>query len=336
MSTVDEVDDIDLSPRGALRFFLAETEGYPAALLRVLMGLFALWKGYAAWINLDRFFTEGGILPWRHVQNSEHQIFSILALAPESRPFVVAVVAAHLAFGLTLLIGLWPRVSALVVYLCAVALMHRNPFIDNRGDHLFVLVVGLCALMPIGRVWSVQAWLAARRGLITPLRTMWSQRLLALQVSYIYLYAFGVKFRASGWHDGSAIYHTFASPGLVEWPMEIKSKVILLALSWFTIGTEMLFPILVWNRTLRPYCLVAGILFHAGIEITMRIPVFSTMMMITYASYLTDDEIKVFFRKLGLGRWVPDTAPPEEDDEDDEDDEAPTAEPRPHRALPAD
>jgi hypothetical protein len=348
MSAVDEADDIDLSPRGALRFFLAETEGYPAAMLRVFMGLFALWKGYAAWINLDRYFTEDGILPWRHVQNSEHQIFSILALAPESRSFLLALVLAHLAFALTLLIGLWPRISALIVYLCAVALMHRNPFIDNRGDHLFILVVGLCALMPIGRVWSVHAWLSARRGQTVPLRTMWGQRLLALQVSYIYLYAFGVKFRASGWHDGSAIYHTFASPGLVEWPMEIKSKAILLALSWFTIGTEMLFPILVWNRTLRPYCLIAGVLFHAGIEITMRIPVFSTMMMVTYTSYLTDDEIKVFFRKLGLGRWVPDTFPPEDEPADEEpadeepadeeppDDETPSDHQGSARALPAD
>lgn len=318
MTTMDEAEDIDLTPRGILRFFLAETEGYPVAILRILMALLAIWKGYGALINLDRYFTEDGILPWRHVQNSEHQIFSLLALAPESHSFVLAVILLHIAAGITMLIGLLPRSSALAVFLCAVALMHRNPFIDNRGDHLFILVVGLCALMPIGRVWSVQSWLAKRRGSLQPLQTMWSQRLLALQVSYIYLYAFGVKFRASGWHDGSAIYHTFASPGLVEWPMEIKSKLVLLALSWFTIATEMLFPILIWNRALRPYCLVVGILFHAGIEITMRIPVFSTVMMITYASFLTDEEVKLFFRKIGLARFAPDTFPAEAEEEDEE------------------
>jgi uncharacterized membrane protein YphA (DoxX/SURF4 family) len=322
MSAAEEADDIDLTPRGVLRFFLAETEGYPVAILRILMGLFAIWKGYAAFINLDRYFTEDGILPWRHVQNSEHQIFSILALAPESRSFTLAVILAHIAAGLTLTVGLFPRISAFVVYLCGVGLMHRNPFIDNRGDHLFVLVVGLCALMPIGRVWSVHAWLAAKRGIVLPLKSMWSQRLLALQVSYIYLYAFGVKFRASGWHDGSAIYHTFASPELVEWPMEIHSKVVLLALSWFTIGLEMLFPILVWNRVLRPYCIIAGILFHAGIEITMRIPVFSTMMMVTYASFLSDEEVKTFFAKIGLSSWAPDTAPAAGEDDTAADDTA--------------
>ena len=322
MSTPLEADDVDLTPRGVLRFFLAETEGYPVALLRIMVGLLAIWKGYAAWINLDRYFTEEGILPWRHVQNSEHQIFSVLALAPESRSFVLAVILVHLAAGVTLLIGLWPRLSALLVYLCAVALMHRNPFIENRGDHLFTLVVGMCSLMPIGRVWSVHGWLDAKRGIVRPLKTMWSQRLLALQVSYIYLYAFGVNFRASGWHDGSAIYHTFASPGLVEWPMEIHSKVILLALSWFTIAVEMLFPILIWNRALRPYCIVVGILFHAGIEITMRIPVFSTIMMITYAVFVTDEEVKAFMGKIGLGSWTPDTFPADESEGDEPDDEA--------------
>jgi len=321
----DEAEDIDLTPRGALRFFLAETEGYPAALLRILMGLLAIWKGYGNWINLDRFFTEDGVLPWRHVQNSEHQIFSVLALAPESRSFTLAVIATHVLCGITMVLGLLPRLSAFLVFACAVALMHRNPFIDNRGDHLFVLVIGLCTLMPLGRVWSLQNLLGARRRVDAPLPTLWSQRLLALQVSYIYLYAFGVKFRASGWHDGSAIYHTFASPGLVEWPLEIQSKLLLLAVSWFTIATEMLFPILVWNRALRPYCLIVGILFHTGIEITMRIPVFSTVMMITYASFLTDDEVKWFFRKLGLGSWVPDTFPPDEEGDEDEEDESTSA-----------
>lgn len=314
MSTTSDVEDLDLSPRGILRFFLTETEGYPAALLRILMGLFSLWKGFSAFINLDRYFTEGGILPWRHVSGSQHQIFSILALAPESRAWTTFVIGLHLLAGLTLLLGLYPRLSALAVYLCGVALMHRNPFIDNRGDHLFVLVVGLCALMPIGRVWSLDSWRRSRRGRAAsaddasePLPTMWSQRLLALQVSYIYLYAFGVKFRASGWHDGSAIYHTFASPGLVEWPTEIHSKAILLGVAWSTILIEMLFPILVWNKSLRPYCLVVGILFHAGIEITMRIPVFSILMMVTYAAYLTDDEIKAFTRWVGLGRLIRET-----------------------------
>jgi hypothetical protein len=299
-----EFEELDLSPRGILEFFITPTEGYPAALLRISMGLFALWKSFGNWINLDRYFTEDGVLPWRHVSGSEHQSLSVLALSPESRDFSQGVIAIGALCSLTMLAGLRSRTSALVVFLVNVALMHRNPFIDNRGDHLFVLIMGLCVALPLGNVWSADRLILKKRGLSPPRATKWSQRLMALQVSYIYLYAFGVKFRSSGWHDGSALYHTFASPGLVEWPAELTFQPLLLALSWGTILVEMLFPILVWNRPARPYCLLVGALFHMGIEITMRIPVFSTLMVITYASYLTDEEVKLAARKIGLGRLL--------------------------------
>lgn len=45
-------------------------------------------------------------------------------------------------------------------------------------------------------------------------------------------------------------------------------------LTWSTLAFELHLPILVWTPRLRPYLLVAGILFHAGIEIT--IPMFSS------------------------------------------------------------
>lgn len=300
-----EFEELDLTPNGILDFFTHETEGYPAAVLRISMGLFAIWKGFGNWINLDRYFTEQGVVPWRHVSGSEHQVFSVLAIAPENRSYVAAVVLVSMLAGLSLTLGLRSRLSALVVFVVSVAVMHRNPFIDNRGDHLFVLIMGLCVLLPLGRVWSVDGLIRRLRGRNAPLATMWSQRLMALQVSYIYLYAFGVKFRSSGWHDGSALYHTYASPGLVEWPVELTSTPLLLVLAWSTIAFEMLFPILVWNRAVRPICIVAGIVFHMSIEITMRIPVFSTLMIITYASYLTDDEVKDFVTRFHLQKLLP-------------------------------
>lgn len=297
-------EHLDTSPRGILEFFIAPTEGYPAALLRILLGLFGLWKSFGNWINFDRYFTESGIVPWRVVADSEHQVFSILSLSPESRSFSAYVIGLGCLASATLLLGLRARLSAALVFLVNVALMHRNPFIDNRGDHLFVLIIGLSVMLPLGHVWSLDSLIRRWRRIPRPSATMWGQRLIALQVSYIYLYAFGVKLRSPGWHDGSAIYHTFATPGLVEWPTEITFTPLLLAVAWSTIAFEMLFPILVWNPKARPYCLIAGTLFHLGIEVTMRIPVFSTMMVITYASFLTDGEIKAICRRVGLGRLL--------------------------------
>jgi hypothetical protein len=61
--------------------------------------------------------------------------------------------------------------------------------------------------------------------------------------------------------------------------------------TWSTLIWDVSFPALVWSR-LRRFMLLGGIALHLGIESLMYIPMFSWIMMSTYAVFLRPDEIE--------------------------------------------
>ena len=55
--------------------------------------------------------------------------------------------------------------------------------------------------------------------------------------------------------------------------------------TFFTIGTEVSMPYLVWTR-LRPYVVILGLLLHSGIAIFMGLTLFSLLMMTMLLGYI--------------------------------------------------
>jgi hypothetical protein len=95
-----------------------------------------------------------------------------------------------------------------------------------------------------------------------------------------------------------------SSPVLSEWPMQLEPALLVAVLTWSALVFELAFPMLIWDRRFRPYALAAGTLFHLGIELTLTIPMFSAVMLVSYVSFLSDDEAEralAFLRRL----WRP-------------------------------
>jgi hypothetical protein len=273
-----------------LRFFFAPSNGSAASLFRIVYGLLATWTALGVFLNLDRYYGYHGLVPWEAVQGFPEQRYSLLALAPESSAWLTAIAAGFLAGALMVTVGAWPKIGAVLIYVTNVGLQHRNPYVLNNGDRLFVILAALAVFLPWGARYSVDAWRRARKGLPELRGGVWAQRLIALQVSYIYLSSCFAKLRYAEWRDGTAVRSVLSSPVFSEWPMRVDFMPLVQFLTWSTLAFEFLFPILVFYPRFRPYLLVAGLLFHAGIEITMTIPMFSAVMVATYACFLSDQE----------------------------------------------
>jgi hypothetical protein len=280
-----------------VRFWSAPSDGSAASLFRIAYGLLATWTAVGVFLNLDRYYGYRGLVPWEVVQGFPEQRYSLLALAPESSAWLGAIAAAFLAGALMVTVGAWPRLGALLIYATNVGLQHRNPYVLNNGDRLFVILAALAVFLPWGARYSVDAWRRARRGLPELRGHVWAQRLIALQVSYIYLSSCFAKLRYAEWREGTAVRDVLSSPVFSEWPMRVEFTPLVQFLTWSTLAFELLFPILVWNPRFRPYLLAAGLLFHAGIEVTMTIPMFSAVMITTYACFLSDGEAHALVAK---------------------------------------
>jgi len=118
---------------------------------------------------------------------------------------------------------------------------------------------------------------------------MWGQRLIQIQIAYVYAASAFSKLHNSRWLQGRALRDVLASPVFAEWPTWLGFWPLVYAMTWGTLVFELGFPSLVWFRKLRPWLLLAGVGFHMGIDVLMIIPMFSYVMIVSYGAFLDDD-----------------------------------------------
>lgn len=281
-----------------LSFFAAPTDGSGAAILRMTLGLVAVWQAIGIVWNLHRFYSDTGVIPTAVVQYDRFLWLTPFYWAPKSAAVVDLVGGAFALASVALLVGFKPRVAALVLAYTHAALQFRNPFILNSGDRLFMIQVFLAAFAPLGHKWSVDAWLRGRSGALAPAATMWGQRLVGLQIAYVYIASTVAKVANERWRNGMALRDVLASPVFAEWPVYADFRPLIYFLTYMTLALELLFPFGVWFKRLRPWFILWGISFHVGIDVTMIIPIFSSIMIASYAAYLSDDEVRWVLARL--------------------------------------
>lgn len=293
--------------RRLVAFFAAPTDGASAAIFRIAFGVLSLVTAFGVALNLDRWFSDDGIMPHRF-GNTHLSLFGLAPGADWPGTLHVALLGVG---ALMMIVGLFPRVGAFVVWLAHTSLQHRTPQILNSGDRLFAIVALLAVMMPLANRFSFHAWLRARKGLPTPLVSSWGLRLLQLQIAYVYANTAMSKAIVGRWRDGRALYDVFASPVFAEWPTWVGFAPLVAVMTWGTLCFEFGFPTLVWLRRLRPWVLLAGIGFHVMIDVLMVIPMFSWIMIVSYAAFLDDEDVARLARALRL-RPREETTPDEE------------------------
>lgn len=280
--------------RAAITFFAAPTDGSAAAVFRVAFGLLSLVTTVGVALNVDRWFSDDGVMPSR----TGNLAWSLFRLAPQASWPATLHVGMLAAGTVMLLIGLWPRLGAFVIFVAHTSLQHRTPQILNSGDRLFAIVAFLAMAMPLAHRWSVHSWWRARKGLPTPHASLWGMRLVQLQIAYVYANTATAKAVVGRWRDGRALYDVLASPVFAEWPAWVDVWPVIFAMTWGTLVFELAFPVLVWFRKARYWVLLSGVLFHLGIDVLMMIPMFSWIMIVSYTAFLDDDVVR------RVARWA--------------------------------
>jgi hypothetical protein len=281
------------------RMWRGSAEGFAAALFRIVLGVLGLWTAIGVFANRERYFSEHGVIPWRIVSDFPWSSWSLLALAPTSDRWLSLVCGALVVASAGYLVGLAPRLCSALVFLIHVSLHHRNPYIFNSGDRLFLMLSGLGMFLPLGRVYSLSAYWRAQRGLALPASAgVWSQRLIQLQICHVYWFSCFAKLRYPGWRQGTAMRDVLASPVFSEWPIDAVPWVFSAVLTWGTLLFEFGFPLGVFQPRLRRWALLAGVLFHLGIDLTMKIPMFSAVMLASYVLFLKEDEARAVLKRL--------------------------------------
>lgn len=257
---------------------------------RILLGSLILLDVALRFLDLRAFYTDFGVLP-RSVVIERHnpaEHFSLL-MGSGAAWFQAAALLCAAISGACLALGYRTRLAALAAWILLVSIQHRNPLILQGGDVLFRIMVLFSAVLPVSRVWALDA--VAGRTL--SLRPSLLHFAYVAQVACVYIITGVAKYKQAGWREGSGLAYALWLQQYTTWLGDLLGK---LPVSWLhaanhgVLAVEVLLPLLLflpWRVPLmRMACFAAFVAFHVAVLVTLKVGLFSLISVVAWIPLL--------------------------------------------------
>jgi uncharacterized membrane protein YphA (DoxX/SURF4 family) len=291
------------------RFFYSRTDASALCVFRIVFGFFLFLNGISLVEDFNEWYGLGSmsLVPLEDslhfYSNFRINIFKWLS-PTEFSGWVV--LTSYILSSLAIMVGFKTRISTVVCFILMVSLQNRNYSILNSGDTLMRCMLFLMMFAPIHVKYSVDAWMRKNDG--EPYGSdisILTLRLMQLQFSLVYLATTLFKLKGYDWVDGTAVYYTsrlvnfqrIVLPIVFDFPSLVKFA------TWSALFIEFAMGTLVWVKELRVWVLLAGVILHLFIEVSMSIGFFEWVMIAGYLLFLEPKD--VFWFKDRFARFLP-------------------------------
>jgi predicted DCC family thiol-disulfide oxidoreductase YuxK len=286
------------------RFFFTPADPTPLGLMRVAVGALLFWSLLVTGLDLGSYLGPHAWADPAAVRGffADHApaAWSFWLLVPEGGLRAVWVVSLVILAMFTL--GIFSRVTAPLAWIIAVSTARRSPVMLYGFDQViatWALYLAVCGAsgqaVSIDRLW--RRWRLARKTFAARSKELLRElpggvpapsvaanlglRLIQLHIALIYGMAGLAKLRGEAWWNGFAVWGVVASgefrrfdlTWLAAWPM------LLNAMTHTGLLFELLYPILIWNRRLRPVLIVVAVMMHGMIDLTLGLTEFGLAMV---------------------------------------------------------
>lgn len=226
-----------------------------------------------------------------------------LSLARAQSATQAAEVVLFYAASLATLVGLRTRAAtgltaAVLVHLyVAAGTTAYARFFSHHHQALLVFLFVLLVFVPAGRSLSVDRWLAVKRaaaaGVAAPPERgpLWAQRLIALQVSAVYLWSVVDKLSldfVTGARLERIAMELYVGSDLPEGAVV---HALFVAASWAVLILEVALGVGLWSAPARRWLVPLGILFHSLLFLAVPVCVFSALMVLLYLAYAAPEAV---------------------------------------------
>src|SRR5437868_5343563 len=144
--------------RGWNSFFHEPYDARIPAAIRIVYATIVLIHLAVLYPDLDRWFTANGVLTMEAAKKAASPYaWSLLELFPETSSVVHTCFWIAVAHAACLLVGLLPRINALLLFVWIISFQVRNDLINDGEDCLMRLLGFFVIWLPSGRCWSVNA-----------------------------------------------------------------------------------------------------------------------------------------------------------------------------------
>jgi len=281
------------------RFFFEPVSTATLAVFRIAFGLILFFWTLSLLPELDPFFTKTGIFPQQpHYTQGGWGLLGTFT----SNTAVWILWAALFIASIAIALGLFSQVAAVVASVALISFEQRNPYVFNSGDGLIRLLAFYLIFAPASASLSARSLLRRDGDFWTfPARPVWPIRLMQLQFSAVYLFAVWDKVRGTTWNNGTAVSIALRITDINRFPVPhfvTHSVLISNLLTFGTLAIELSLAILVWNRKLRLWVLLAGLSLHLGIEYSVRVGFFGMAITSMYLLWVPPERMEAVLLAL--------------------------------------
>ena len=281
-------------------FFFAEQSPVPIALFRILYGILViatlglLRADWLDWYGVDGWLT----LPTALKLESGHRL-NLFTILPQSNAWVEALFWAALASAILLMLGLFTRINSILVFIFLTSLHQRNLYIIHGGDTFLRLAGFFLIFAPAGAALSLDRMIRIRRGIESfciQARSPWAQRMIQLQLSFLYLVTFLSKIKGAPWLQGTVLFYVYHLDEFRHFPLPawfFRPTVLKLG-GWSALALELSLGVLIWVKEFRYVLLALGLLFHLCLEYSLNIPLFQWDILCAYILFIDGDDLSDF------------------------------------------
>ncbi len=254
------------------------------------------------------------------------------ALGGPSPSLIYTLAGLGITAGIALMVGVLPRLAALVGLQVFLALAWVNTHSGGSYDPLITNLLWLLVLADSASTGSLTARLRTGTWWPDTPTTAWPRYLVIGQMVTLYT-STGLQKVSASWVPGgdlSALYYILQQPTwqrtdmtavasiypltqlatLVTWLFEVGAPVLIVAF-WFRATADRPGVLRHWfNRLdIRFWWLAVGVVMHVGIMATMDVGTFSMVCLATYPCFFHADELKRFGRFLARRPQLPQPSP---------------------------
>jgi hypothetical protein len=277
------------------KFWFQLQPAYTLGLVRMAFGVLAVGWTISLLPDLSSLFGPNGIVPR---QPGGAFYWGVFAIWNSDRALLIGWIVL-LVSSIALTLGWHSRLAALAVFVLILSFQHRDPWVWNSGDVVVRIEALVLALSPSGAALSLDQLRGTGTFWSAQQRAAWPVRLLQVQLSLIYFASALAKISGSAWPHGTAVSYALRLQDLVllSTPHWFTNSLLLMnAASWSTIALELSLAILVWNRRLRPWVMVAGVVMHTIIMVTIAVGFFTLAMFVLYLAFVPPETLQRLLR----------------------------------------
>lgn len=252
----------------------------------------------------EDFFGGNGLYPAsRYTQALIHDHVMFLKY-PFFLPAMSAIyLKAGIVLAALLLLGVFGRLSCLLLFFFLVNLQLRNPFIFDGSDNVIQVTLPFLTFCDAFHYRLRFFRFRIKNDLVTTVVSQVQKYALIgflIQICIIYLFTALNKLHSDLWFDGTAIYYALRTDRYMASSLNYsltRNLYFVIANTYLVLLFELAFAFLIWFKKTKWYIIAFGVVFHVGIWIFMKIDVFPWIMIASYFVFVTDGEYALIFSR---------------------------------------